>query len=136
MHSSYPLPQIEMCSENSTMTIVRCDLMYMNWSMSTIPNCYDYIHLGDQSDTPTKCYLFDSDDTFKYGVTANYTPTTDDIRRIDIYWKIDSILNASSASISVPSITMELYNSNFSRWDEPEEDGMIPQQVGKNSVTD
>ena len=128
MESSYSLPQIEMCSENSSMTIVRCDLMYMNWSSSSIPNCYDYIRIGETSETPSMCYLFDSDEFFKYGVTEEYEPTTSDIRRIDIYWKIDSILNTSLASISVPSITMELYNAGFSRWDQLPED-MIPQQV-------
>ncbi|KAI7857434.1 hypothetical protein BDC45DRAFT_501173 [Circinella umbellata] len=118
-----------MCSENSSMTIVRCDLMHMNWSVTTIPSCYDYIAVGEASDTPSRCYLFDSGDTFKYGVVEDYEPTTSDIRRIDIYWKIDSILNSSLASISVPSITMELYTEGFSRWDPPSEDEMIPQQA-------
>ncbi|KAG2227830.1 hypothetical protein INT45_002068 [Circinella minor] len=128
---SYPLPQIEMCSENSSMTIVRCDLMHMNWSMSTIPNCYDYIAAGEASDTLSRCYLFDSGDTFKYGVVEDYEPTASNIRRIDIYWKVDLILNSSLASISVPSITMELYTEGFSRWALPD---YVPKLLEKDII--
>ncbi|KAI7857435.1 hypothetical protein BDC45DRAFT_32767 [Circinella umbellata] len=128
----YLIIQIEMCSGNSSMTIVRCDLVHMDWSMSTIPNCYDYITVGEApSDTPSRCYLFDSGDTFKYGVVEEFEPTTSDIRRIDIYWKIDSILNSSLASIAVPSITLELYTEGFSRWNPPND---LPNYLEKDLI--
>ncbi|KAI9250232.1 hypothetical protein BDA99DRAFT_564200 [Phascolomyces articulosus] len=130
MEKPYPAPYIEMCSQNSTMTVVQCDLMYMNWSMSTIPNCYDYIQMGDNNGDPSKCYLFRASDAINFGILkSDYDQSSPDIRRIDIYWKIDSIVNVSIASVSVPSISMELYNPSFNRWDEIPEEEMIPQQA-------
>ncbi|KAI8146235.1 hypothetical protein BJV82DRAFT_666031 [Fennellomyces sp. T-0311] len=130
MDSSYPVPEIEICAQNSTLTIARCDLMYMNWTFATIPDCYHYIKIGNLSaGDPSRCYLFQSNGTFSYGVVENYEPTSPDIRRIDIYWKVDALQNLTYASISVPSIAVELYNPGFSRWNPPDPASMIPQQA-------
>ncbi|KAI9491669.1 hypothetical protein BDB00DRAFT_475466 [Zychaea mexicana] len=128
MAESYPIPQIEMCVQNSTMTVHRIDLMFMNWTSWTIPDPYRYIMIGEPGGDPSRCYLFQSNSAFKYGVVEDYDPMTTDIRRIDIYWKIDALENVTAVSLSVPSITMELYNPGFSRWDPPDPENMVPQQ--------
>ncbi|KAF7730534.1 hypothetical protein EC973_001915 [Apophysomyces ossiformis] len=127
--ASYPAPDIEMCVQASPMTIVRCDLMYVNWSTSTIPNCYDKIRLGTHEPWDTQwCNLFEANGSINYGVESKYPANTDLIKRIDIYWRIDSIENATKASLSVPAIALQLYSPSFSRWKLNPKD-MIDQQA-------
>ena len=102
------------------MTIVRCDIVYMDWSKLTIPNCYDYITRGKDDDSTTRCYLFDSGYKFKYGIKKSHEMTASSLRQIDIYWKIDSIFNHSFSTVAIPSINIELRNRGFSRWDPPD----------------
>lgn len=128
MTDSYPIPDIEMCAQNTTFTIVRCDVTYMNWSSVTLPNCYDYIQIGTGED-PSYCSLFQGSNEFFYGVDLDYEDTSTDIRRLDVYWKIDAIENVTAASISIPSLTLEMYDPTFNRWNDSNMEDMIPQQV-------
>ncbi|ORZ02910.1 hypothetical protein BCR43DRAFT_482382 [Syncephalastrum racemosum] len=127
MTESYPIPDIEMCAQNTTFTIARCVVTYMNWSSVTLPNCYDYIQVGEGED-PSYCSLFQGSNDFFYGVEQDYEDTSTDIRRLDVYWKIDAIENVTAASISIPSLTLEMYDPSFNRWNDSNMADMIPQQ--------
>ncbi|KAI9312856.1 hypothetical protein BX666DRAFT_776034 [Dichotomocladium elegans] len=127
----YEMPHVEVCAQNTTLTFVRCDLMYMNWSTISTPDCYKYIRFGTFLPTDvSRCYLFESNGTIHYGVKdpSLYAADATQIRRVDIYWKIDSIQNITAASVGIPAITMMLYDIRFSRWNEMSAN-MIPQQA-------
>lgn len=111
------------------MTIVRCDLMYMNWSSYPIPDCYTYIRVGNNTGETSSCYLFDAGDALQYGVQESPPPNSPYVRRLDVYWKADSLVNLTYASLGIPSIAIELYSPEFSRWDKGNVENMIPQQV-------
>lgn len=115
MPTDVETPDIEICAENSTLTFVRCDVMYYNWSTSEIPNCVqDYIRLGE-GDSPSKCYLFETKD--RYRMALNGMAVSDRAaRRFDIYWRADSIQNISFATIAVPAVTVQLYHPSFNSW--------------------
>ncbi|CDH54959.1 predicted protein [Lichtheimia corymbifera JMRC:FSU:9682] len=130
MESPYEVPHIEICGQSTTLTFVQCDVMYMNWTIVSLPNCYDKIRFGDNSTwSPSQCYLFEVNGTLHYGVEENPAPDSPEIRRIDIYWLINSLSNITEASVGIPSITIMLYDPRFSRWDPKAVNHMIPQEV-------
>lgn len=130
MVSPYEVPHIEICGQSTTLTFVQCDVMYMNWTTVSLPNCYDKIRFGDNSTwSPSQCYLFEVNGTLHYGVEETPAPDSPEIRRIDIYWLINSLSNITEASVGIPSITIMLYDPRFSRWDSKAVNHMIPQEV-------
>ncbi|KAI8888748.1 hypothetical protein K501DRAFT_209557 [Backusella circina FSU 941] len=110
---------IEFCVQNSTMTIVHCSAVYYNWSSADIPDCYNrFFRTGRSDGSVSHCYVFETNGTYRMTIGSpndgnNYT---DSVRRFDFYWKIDSHLNYSYASASVPAIALQLYDPSFSAW--------------------
>ncbi|KAI7863706.1 hypothetical protein BDF14DRAFT_1841344 [Spinellus fusiger] len=126
---SYPSPDIEICAQNTSLTIVRCDLTYANWTTIPLSNCYDKIRFGNhQPQDISWCYLFEANGTVNYGVETSYPAESSLIKRIDIYWRIDNTINATSTSLSVPSLAIQLYSPSFNRWT-IDESSLIPQQA-------
>lgn len=130
MEAPYEVPHVEICGQSTTLTFVRCDVMYMNWTTISLPSCYDHIRFGDNSTgSASQCYLFEVNGTLHYGVEENPALDSPEIRRVDFYWLINNLTSITKASVGIPSITIMLYDPRFSRWDPKAVDHMIPQEV-------
>ncbi|KAI9028969.1 hypothetical protein CLU79DRAFT_736974 [Phycomyces nitens] len=126
--NSYPAPDIEICAQNTTVRIVRCDITHADWSVKPLDNCYDKIRIGStQLMGSSFCNLFEANGTLNY-VINDPNPTNDLIRRIDIYWRVDNVVNATAASLSVPALSIQLYSPSFNRWT-VDQSKLIPQQI-------
>ncbi|KAL0089235.1 hypothetical protein F4703DRAFT_1840056 [Phycomyces blakesleeanus] len=125
----YPAPDIEICAQNTTVRIVRCDITHADWTVKPLENCYDKIRIGTtQLMGSSFCNLFEANGTLNYWISQDVPPNNDVIRRIDIYWRVDSVVNATAASLSVPALSIQLYSPSFNRWTiDPTK--LIPQQV-------
>ncbi|KAI8083889.1 hypothetical protein BDF21DRAFT_416833 [Thamnidium elegans] len=111
-------PDIEICAQNSTLTIVRCNSMEYDWNTKEIPNCYqDYFRKGEGDET-SKCYMFETKDRFRMATGNEMVVGPNAIRRLDFYWHVDSLVNISAATIAVPAITVQLYDPRFNGWNE------------------
>lgn len=130
MQSPYEVPFVEVCAQDSGITFPRCDMMHMNWSYSTLEDCNGYVTKGDEEGTESQCYLLDTEGAYRYGVVEDYDENAPEIRRVDVYWKLDSIANVTAASISIPTVTIQIYDPRFNPWNDAVLDSMIPQEVG------
>ncbi|KAG2195409.1 hypothetical protein INT47_002848, partial [Mucor saturninus] len=108
-------PDIELCAQNSSLTVVKCSVMYYNWTTQDIPNCWETLFRPGVNDLATKCYVFESNDTLRMSRGVTYD-SRDALRRIDFYWNIDALFNMTYASISIPAIAIQLYSPTFSSW--------------------
>lgn len=108
-------PDIELCAQNSSLTVVKCSVMYYNWTMKDIPDCWETLFRPGVNDLATKCYVFESNDTLRMSRGVTYD-NRDALRRIDFYWNIDALFNMTYASISIPAIAIQLYSPTFSSW--------------------
>ncbi|CDH54960.1 predicted protein [Lichtheimia corymbifera JMRC:FSU:9682] len=128
MQSPYEVPFVEICAQDSGITFPRCDMMHMNWSYSTLEDCNGYVTKGDEEGTESQCYLLDTEGAYKYGVEEDYDEDAPEVRRVDIYWKLDSVQNVTEASISIPTVTIQIYDPRFNPWNDAVLDSMIPQE--------
>ncbi|KAI8976898.1 hypothetical protein BDB01DRAFT_297390 [Pilobolus umbonatus] len=118
-------PEIELCVQNSTMTVINCSIVYYNWTTGTIPDCWSkYFEHGVQTDN-NKCYLFRVKDDYRMAASEN--APIGSIRRFDFYWNIDNLFNLSYTTIAYPSITLTLYHPHFSQW-QPSTRGTTPRE--------
>ena len=73
------------------------------------------------------CKVFQANNT-NFGIAGNglFEP---DIRRVDIYWRIDNI--TENNYLSVPSLPVTLFDQSFSTWrlNDDQIKSMIPMQV-------
>jgi hypothetical protein len=77
-------------------------------------NCSDYFVPEKYKDNQY-CYWFMANDTFHMVSSEDEKDTKDEsVRQIDFYWSIDNLKNFTKSGISVPTITMQLYDPQFS----------------------
>ncbi|KAI7887985.1 uncharacterized protein EV154DRAFT_519251 [Mucor mucedo] len=108
-------PDIELCAQNSSLTVIKCTAMYYNWTTQDIPNCWETLFRPGVNDLATKCYVFESNGTLRMSRGVTYD-SSDALRKIDFYWKFDALFNMTYTSISIPAISIQLYSPTFSSW--------------------
>ncbi|CAO3625896.1 unnamed protein product [Mucor fragilis] len=111
-------PDIELCVQNSTLTVVKCTAMYYNWTQVDIPNCWERFFRHGANNEATKCYIFETNDTYRMATGVVYD-SRDALRRLDFYWNIDDIRNLSYSTVSLPAVAVQLYDPHFSTWKMP-----------------
>ncbi|KAG2195410.1 hypothetical protein INT47_002849 [Mucor saturninus] len=109
------IPDIELCAQNSSLTVVKCTAMYYNWTTQDIPNCWETLFRSGVNDVGPKCYVFESNGTLRMARGVTYD-SRDALRKIDFYWKFDALFNMTYTSISIPAISIQLYSPTFSSW--------------------
>ncbi|CAO3634990.1 unnamed protein product [Mucor hiemalis] len=120
-------PDVEICAQGSTMTVVKCSAMYYNWTVVDIPNCFqDYFRAGANNET-SKCYVFESRNRYRMSTGLTYD-SRNALRRLDFYWNVDSLQNLTASTISIPAIAVQLYDPHFTTW-WPETIGDSPMEL-------
>lgn len=104
--------------QNSTLTVVKCTAMYYNWTQVDIPNCWERFFRHGANNEATKCYIFETNDTYRMATGVVYD-SRDALRRLDFYWNIDDIRNLSYSTVSLPAVAVQLYDPHFSTWKMP-----------------
>lgn len=110
-------PDIEVCVQNSTMKVVKCNAMFYNWTSVDIPNCWErFFRSGvPEPGSTSKCYVFETNNTYRMATGLTFDNRVA-LRRLDFYWNIDSLYNLSYSTASVPAIAVQLYDPHFSFW--------------------
>lgn len=89
--------------------------MYYNWTTVDIENCFSRFFRPGANDTPQKCYVFESNGTYRMANGVTYD-SRDALRRLDFYWNIDDLYNLTYAAASIPTLALQLYDPHFSSW--------------------
>ncbi|KAK4515817.1 uncharacterized protein ATC70_010772 [Mucor velutinosus] len=108
-------PDIELCVQNSTLTVVKCTAMYYNWTEVDIPNCWERFFRQGANNEATKCYIFETNNTYRMAAGVVYD-SRDALRRLDFYWNIDDLRNLSYSTVSLPAVAVQLYDPHFNTW--------------------
>ncbi|KAL9539164.1 hypothetical protein MBANPS3_010426 [Mucor bainieri] len=108
-------PDIELCVQNSTLSVVKCTAMYYNWTQVDIPNCWERFFRPGANNEATKCYIFETNNTYRMATGVVYD-SRDALRRLDFYWNIDDLRNLSYSTVSLPAVAVQLYDPHFNTW--------------------
>ena len=109
-------PDVEMCVQNTTMQVVSCSILYYNWTEAQIPDCWSqFFRPGRNDGSSTRCWYFSTNNSYHMAAGIVYD-NRDALRRIDFYWRLDSLVNISYASLSLPAIALQLYDPRFTSW--------------------
>lgn len=118
------MPTVEICSFNSTITIVTCKINYKYYRDSIYaPNCQkEFLVHSPATATEDSCYTMELNKPLNmtseipYSNQRLYHNVTSPnlMEDIVVYWKIDDILNASYVSLpSIPSINLRLFDASL-----------------------
>ncbi|CEP07284.1 hypothetical protein [Parasitella parasitica] len=89
--------------------------MYYNWTQVDVPNCWQRFFRPGSNQEATKCYVFETNNTYRMTTGVTYD-SRDALRRLDFYWNIDDLRNLSYATNSLPAVAIQLYDPRFSTW--------------------
>lgn len=100
----------------------------MNWDLNENPGCVGHYRDGNYAGGEM-CKVFQANFT-NFGISSSESSDLN-IRRIDIYWRLDNITAASSQYLAIPSLAVSLYDQSFSTWrlNDDQIKAMIPKQV-------
>ncbi|KAI8992323.1 hypothetical protein BDB01DRAFT_847710 [Pilobolus umbonatus] len=107
-------PDIEVCIQGSTWEATYCEVMYLNWSVVTVPDCWNKYFRGGEDLYGTRCYIYESHGDYR--MTAGDSSNPDAVRRLDFYWNVGSIENMTRLSIAQPAVAIKLFHSSFNTW--------------------
>lgn len=117
INGDFASPDIGLCASNTSISIVKCSAMFVDWTQVDIPNCWErFFRAGDNKDT-IKCYVFETNGTYRMGTSLGIEAVNKTaLIRLDFYWNIDSVQNMSYSTNSIPAMSVQLYDPSFSTW--------------------
>ncbi|KAI8393698.1 uncharacterized protein BYT42DRAFT_551935 [Radiomyces spectabilis] len=121
-----------MCVQSSSMTLHRIDFIDPAWNTLTIQDVSKYVSLGQREAWDTNwCYLFHSDAVYYATDSQAALPGKTVIRRMDVYWRIDSLANVSAVSVAVPGVAVHLYANSLNSWNIRPDDALTKAKTQK-----